>query len=310
MTVYKEKNFISSVVYVNNDEARIADFLTMLYDFFDANFSKFEIICVDDSSSDNSASLIKQTAANMNGRVTLLNMSYFQGLEAAMNAGIDLAIGDFVFEFDSCFPCFPVDTIRKVYDKCLEGHDIVAAKATKQRITSRIFYYIYNHNAITQYRLESETFRILSRRAINRIHSISTYVPYRKAIYANCGLKLFSVPYQGIEVDHGSFSKRQRLSRRTNGTNTLILYTDVAYKLSIFMAIIMMLAAIGGAVYTITVYALGHPISGYTTTMLVMTGSFFGVFAILAIILKYLSLLIELVFRKQRYLIESIEKIK
>ena len=34
--------------------------------------------------------------------ITILNMSFFHGVEAAMNAGVDLAIGDFVFEFDSC----------------------------------------------------------------------------------------------------------------------------------------------------------------------------------------------------------------
>ena len=48
---------------------------------------------------------------------------------------------------------------------------------------------------------------------------------------------------------------------------------------------------------------------GFTTTMLVLTGSFFGVFAILTIIIKYLSLLVNLIFKKQRYLVESIEKI-
>ena len=36
---------------------------------------------------------------------------------------------------------------------------------------------------------------------------------------------------------------------------------------------------------------------------------FFGVFALLTIILKYLSVLLNLVFRQQRYLISDVEKV-
>ena len=62
--------------------------------------------------------------------------------------------------------------------------------------------------------------------------------------------------------------------------------------------------------YTLTVYlGGGQPIEGWTTTMLVLTLGFFGVFLILAIVLKYLSLLVDLVFRHQKYLVESVEKL-
>ena len=44
--------------------------------------------------------------------------------------------------------------------------------------------------------------------------------------------------------------------------------------------------------------------------MFVLTVGFAGVFAILSIIIKYLSLLVDLVFKKQKYMVESIEKIQ
>ena len=44
--------------------------------------------------------------------------------------------------------------------------------------------------------------------------------------------------------------------------------------------------------------------------MLFLSLAFFGVFAIFAIIIKYLSVLIELVFTKQQYVIEGVEKLK
>lgn len=39
--------------------------------------------------------------------LTILNMSLHQGVEQAMNAGLDAAIGDFVFEFDSLDTPYP-----------------------------------------------------------------------------------------------------------------------------------------------------------------------------------------------------------
>ena len=54
----------------------------------------------------------------------------------------------------------------------------------------------------------------------------------------------------------------------------------------------------------------GKPIEGWTTTMLVLTLGFFGVFLILAVVLRYLTLLVDLVFKHQRYLVEGIEKIQ
>ena len=56
--------------------------------------------------------------------------------------------------------------------------------------------------------------------------------------------------------------------------------------------------------------ATGHPVAGWTTTMFVITVGFAGLFAVLAIVVKYLSLLLELTFKQQKYLVESIEKLQ
>ena len=97
----KEKNFISAVIYVHNAENRIKNFLEMIISVMEENFEHSEIICVNDCSDDKSVQLIKQAGKSASSTsLSILNMSYFQGLETAMNAGMDLAIGDFVFEFD------------------------------------------------------------------------------------------------------------------------------------------------------------------------------------------------------------------
>ena len=53
----------------------------------------------------------------------------------------------------------------------------------------------------------------------------------------------------------------------------------------------------------------GNPIEGWTTTILFMAFAFFGLFGILTIIVKYLSVIVNLVFKRQQYMVDRIEKI-
>jgi len=307
--IYKEKSFLSAVVYVCNDEVQIGLFLSALIGVLESGFEKYEIICVNDASIDNSAAVIRGIAKKEgSGIVSLVNMSYRQGLEASMNAGVDLAIGDFVYEFDSIYMDYAPQLILSVYRRSLEGYDIVAASGKRRSLSSTLFYLTFNRNAHLQYELHSETFRILSRRAINRIHSMSKTIPYRKALYANCGLKMDTVFYEPDRPDAGkrSLDKRHRL---TAAFDSLILFTNVAYKIATFFAAILMAATLAGGIYAIVVYLTGQPVAGFTTTLLVIAASFFGVFAILAIIIKYLSVIVDLVFSNQEYNFESVEKI-
>lgn len=310
--VNKEKNFISAVVYVNNDEKNIKEFLEKLRGELSNNFLKYEIICVNDCSTDNSVEEIKKiTMDDGNSSITIVNMSFYQGKELAMNAGVDIAIGDFVYEFDSAVMDYSESTIMDVYKKSLEGYDIVNASSNKRRHkTSALFYKIFNKFSNNQYKINTETFRILSRRAINRIHSMNKTIPYRKAIYANCGLKLDTILYNSVSTKKEKLDKRARKEREKNAIDSLILFTDISYKFSIIMSIIMMLITVAVAVYAIYIFFSSNPMEGWTTTMLFLSFGFFGIFAIMAIVIKYLSIIVNLIFKKSKYIVESIDKIK
>lgn len=307
----KEKNFVSAVVYVHNRENTIKASLKQINDVLNEHFLKYEIICVNDASYDDSASVIKEFGEKyLDCPLSIVNMGFFQGVEMSMNAGVDLSIGDFVFEFDSDIIDFEPSLIMDIYYHSLKGYDIVSATADgKKRLSSSLFYKLFNKSAKTQYKLSTESFRILSRRAINRVHALSKTIPYRKALYANCGLKMDTVHYKPNNSSRSDSSNKQSDTRLETALDSLMLFTNIGYRASMILTIIMILATVGIGIYTILVFALGHPVPGFTTTMLVLTGSFFGVFAILTIIIKYLSLLVNLIFKKQRYLVESIEKI-
>lgn len=307
----KEKNFISAVVYVHNAEKRIGVFLKAVVDVLEENFEKSEIICVNDFSEDESISIIKKV--NINAKqitVSILNMSYFHGLEAAMNAGTDLAIGDFVLEFDSPVLDFHKEDIMKVYRKSLDGYDIVSASPdAKQKLTSSLFYHIFDKYTNISYKLYTERFRILSRRVINRVSSMNKSVPYRKAVYANCGLKTLNLQYEANRSALDGVDRLERKYRKNLAIDTLILFTGVGYSFSVTMTIVMMTITVIVAIYSAMIYFTSTPIEGWTTTILFLAFAFFGLFGILTIIIKYLQILIDLVFRRKKYSFESIEKL-
>ena len=308
----KEKNFISAILYVHDTEKILFSTLEKIENMLNKNFEKYEIICVNDASTDQSENIIRRFATkNDNSIISLINMSYYQGREMAMNAGMDLAIGDFVYEFDTAVIDYPSELIEKIYFKSLEGYDIVSAVPKKpNQVSSKLFYLLYNKFSNSHHHLRSERFRILSRRAINRVKNMSKTIPYRKAVYANSGLSMSHIEYDLIQKDSKQLTEKENLFRKRTATDSLILFTDIAYKITLLVAGIMMLAIIGVAIYAIYTYCTSQFVAaGWTTIMLFLSGVFFVTFAILAVIIKYLSILLHLVFNNQDYLVESINKI-
>ena len=307
----KEKNFASAVIYVHNVGKRIADYLKTVIQVMEENFEHSEIICVNDFSSDDSLEVIRKTSRDtISTSVSVINMSSFHGLELAMNAGLDLSIGDFVFEFDNTFLDFDTTMIMEVYRRSLEGYDIVSASPDRrERFTSGVFYKIFDHYTDLTYKMSTESFRVLSRRAINRICSMNKTIPYRKAIYANCGLLIDNIRYKTTSDKISDFDKKEKGYRSNLAVDSLILFTEMGYSFSKAMTVVMMVVSLFMMAYSVVIYATSTPVVGWTTTILFFSVAFFGLFGILTIIIKYLQLLVDLEFKRKRYSFTGIEKL-
>lgn len=307
----KEKNFVSAVVYVHNDAGEIKNFLEMLRRTLEENFLSSEIICVNDASTDRSLEEIKTVSkAATNTNISVVNMSHYHGVELSMNAGVDLAIGDFVFEFDMAAEDFPAETIMQVYRRSLQGYDIVSASPRgKRESSSKIFYWLFNKFNTESLIMDTERFRILSRRAINRVTAMNKSVPYRKAVYAASGFKMDVIQYDPQSEIKIRRTQEENAYREHLAIDALLLFTDVGYRLTMGLTKTMMfLTAITG-LYTVLVYIMGTPVAGWTTTMLFLSFAFFFMFGIFTIVIKYLQIIVDLIFRRQRYNFESIEKL-
>lgn len=307
----KEKNFVSAVIYVHNAEKRIDEFLKTVIQILENHFEHSEIICVNDASTDRSLSKIKEACGMASTTsISVVEMSYFHGLELAMNAGVDLSIGDLVFEFDNIFLDFDPSVVMEVYRKSLSGYDIVSASPERrERISSRIFYKVFAHYSDLPYEMTTESFRVLSRRVINRISSTNRMIPYRKAVYANCGLKVSSVKYSVIADRDVKLNQKEKRYRSELAMDSLLLFTGMGYSFSKLMTIVMMFFSLFMVIYSIVIYITANPVAGWTTTILFLSMSFFGLFGILTAIIKYLQLLVDLVFKRKHYSFVSIEKL-
>ena len=308
-----ENKFVSMVIYLHNEEKNIIPFLDTAVDAIGGLFKKYEIICVDDACSDGTVENIKKYAFDkeLEGIVSVVHMGFYQGIEPSMNAGRDIAIGDLVYEFDHVAVDYDKSLIEDVYNEMVKGYDIVAASNSKaHRLTSRVFYGLFNRFSKSFAKIGPETFRIVSRRAINRIKTIGNHIPYRKAVYANCGLNMTTIEYKPVTGSGRNDSKASFSERSGLALDTFIYFTNIMEKSSAVLSGVFLLATVACLIYSIADHFMGQDIaSGWPSLMSFMSIGFFGVFALLTIVLKYLSVLLNLVFRQQRYMVADIEKI-
>ena len=309
----KEKNFVSCVLYLHNDGKNIRDFLKAVCGTMEAHFEKYEVVCVNDCCVDNTLEEIHAFLEESSGHhvVSLINLSFYQGVEMAMNAGRDLAVGDFLFEFDKCRLDFDTSLIMEVYHKALEGNDVVAAAPKREvALTSRLFYAVYNLGSRNTYKLRQERFRIISRRAVNRVNQMNAYIPYRKAMYMNCGLRAATIVYDNKEMGKGARNREERSTRSSLALDTLIIFTDVLEKFSLMISGILffvMMIMFGWIVYSI--FSTVRPVEGWMSLMTLISFGFFMMSVLLTLIFKYLSVILNMSFKRQRYVIEGVEKL-
>lgn len=309
MILNKEKNFVSAVVYLYNNEKTVREFLNTVNNILKDNFEKYEIICVNDCSTDNTEKEIENFCnENSVKSLTVVNTSFFQGVENSMTAGVDISIGDFVFEFDSCLVDYDKELIMNVYHKSMAGNDIVfAVPKGKSKFTSRMFYKLFNSFSKMQYKIKTQRFSVISRRGINRVKSMGVKTVYRKAVYASCGLPVSEILYSPVKNE--KVKDTQKPVKYDLAANSLILFTDIGYKISVTLSIIMAAVLMCAGLYTVVIFLSANPVAGWTTTMLVVSLGFFGLFILFAFALKYLSLILNMVFTQKQYVVENIYKI-
>jgi len=135
--------------------------------------TSFEVIMVNDASPDNSWESIKQIT-HQDHRVKGINFSRNFGQHNAITAGLDYTRGKWIVVMDCDLQDQPEEII-KLYTKALEGYDIVVGKRSERKdgffkkLSSSIFYKIYNYLTDSNIDKAIGNFGIYSEKVINNI---------------------------------------------------------------------------------------------------------------------------------------------
>lgn len=308
----KDKCFVSTVVYIHNRSiVEVENFCDKVVRKLSENFENNEVIFVCDDHGVINVNTIGEilNRLDINVMTETIQMAYYQGIEAAMCAGDDLAIGDFVFEFDTIDVDYDPELVISVFNRAREGYDIVSAGDDSMRLASRIFYKLINHK--NAYVIRHESFRVVSRRALNRIKILNNTIPYRKVLYAASGLPGDYVKYVPAEGTKKKKINRKESDYRLNsGINYMIIFTNFLEKVTYFLSAVFLLVSVGTGGWAVYSYLVEeNVVSGWVSLMGVISFGFFGVFLLLSVIVKYMSLILDVNYKKTSYVIESVTKL-
>lgn len=129
--VEREVPVISVVVPVYEEEGSVGELSRRLVEVMDRTARSFEIIFVDDGSSDGTLRILRD-AHRDDGRVKIVSFRKNFGQTAALAAGFDYARGEIVVTIDGDLQNDPED-IPKLVDKVEEGYDLVSGWRVKRR---------------------------------------------------------------------------------------------------------------------------------------------------------------------------------
>ncbi|MGH9399277.1 MAG: glycosyltransferase family 2 protein, partial [Thermoanaerobaculia bacterium] len=115
---------VSVVVPVYDEEGNLPEFLRRLTAVMDGRGEPYEIILVNDGSTDRSLGILKDWAARRPDRVRALDLSHNFGQHQAILAGFRDVTGEVAVTLDADLQN-PPEEIPKLLGKIAEGYDLV-----------------------------------------------------------------------------------------------------------------------------------------------------------------------------------------
>jgi polyisoprenyl-phosphate glycosyltransferase len=304
----KNAAFISTVVYVHNNAETLDDLVVPLDHILASSFENYEILVVNDASTDRSAQRIAEIADRTKQQLTVVNLAWRHGAEKGVLAGVDLAIGDFVVEIDAGKFDYGLAVITQLFDEASAGYDVVAATPFKGGAGDGMFFNFFNRVSYLSFDVRYETVRIVSRRAINALFDLNERVVHRGILYQWSGFPKKTIHYEP--------SKGARATTRVPLTEKLALafdvivsYSHVGSNVSVLLAVLFLLASLLLGLYALVLYiTVSGIVPGWTTTMLFLSLGFSGTFMVLALQGRYISSLLVETKGRPQYTVRSVER--
>ncbi len=259
----------------------------------------FEIICVDDGSSDNSLALLKKWHA-VDNRIKVVTLSRNFGHQAAYTAGLTYAKGDYIAMMDGDLQD-PPELLPEMHDKLLKSNDeidIVYGKRTKRgeelqkALAIRLFHKIFKQVSGIDAADNVGNFSIFNRRSLEaflRLEERNRYLP---------GLRFFI----GFKQDYVEYARDDRAAGEAKMTfgklvrlalDALFSFSDMPIKLCFWTGVTGIFVLFMAGVYALFSKITGTAYIGWSSLSL-------SIYFLGSVQLLFLGVIGEYVFRIYR----------
>ncbi|MEP6995633.1 MAG: glycosyltransferase [Acidobacteriota bacterium] len=176
---------VSVVVPVFNEAGNILELVSRLATVMDAAGGPYELVFVDDGSSDRSLELLREAARQRPDRIRVLELARNFGQHQAILAAFQHVTGDVIVTLDADLQN-PPEEIPKLLAKVAEGYDVVGGvrKDRQDSVARRLASSLVNRVTVQITRLRLTDFGCMLRaysrgvvEEINRCDEASTFIP-------------------------------------------------------------------------------------------------------------------------------------
>jgi glycosyltransferase involved in cell wall biosynthesis len=195
---------LSLIVPVKDEEESIPLFLDrvirVVTELDDAAADSFEIVFIDDGSTDGTFELLKEENA-ADRRIRILSFSRNFGKEAALSAGLDHARGEAVVPMDVDLQD-PPEVLGEMIRKWRQGFEVVYGvrqnreqDSAVKRLTAHFFYRAHNRISSDKIPEHAGDFRLLDRKVVDVLRAMPERSRFMKGMFAWAGFRQAAVSY-------------------------------------------------------------------------------------------------------------------
>jgi polyisoprenyl-phosphate glycosyltransferase len=198
----KQDLFVSVIVRLHNHAALLNPFTSELIEVLTARYSDFEIIYVDDGSTDCTRQTIDELLRRYEG-IRYLRLSRNFGREVSVYAGMQSAIGDYIVTMS--LQTDPPALIPGLVDRAVRHGGLVFGTCARRldesflyRWTRMLFVWISVHIFHIPLEKNASQFMVFSRRALNDLLEIKDRYSHIRVLTAYIGYTQESFAYEQV----------------------------------------------------------------------------------------------------------------
>jgi len=276
--------------------------------------SQYEIILVEDHSPDNSWEIIRELAL-ANSHITGVSLSRNFGQQNALNAGLDIATGDYIITMDCDLQDEP-ENIPSLINKALEGYDIVFVSRKNRKdsllkkVGSKWFYKLLGYLTDTKQDSSIANFVLYSRNAIDALNSLGDYYRYYPLLNQWIGFNTIKLPLEHakrLDNKKSSYSIKKRVKL---AFSTIIAFSDKPLRIMLKAGIFIVLSVFVFAIVLVFKYLLtGNIVSGWLSVFLSLWLLSGLIIVMLGLVGLYVGKSFESVKNRPVYIIKEIVNI-